>query len=357
MIAGRGVRTEEGRAGAWRIITVRMRQSYFEIYLPSRKKALAPATQTAYAESLRHWERLTGDPSIEHIAETTLRAWAKALCEDPDAEVDAHGQRRLVFEAPIVQRTLFGPSVRSKRKRRQVGPNTADKHLRWARAVLRAAEKAGARSAAPPIPFYDLYEPDPRPISEPDLEAIYRACEVALEPQIVGVWPAHWWRALLCVAVCCGTRRAAILGLHWEQIDFGGRAIRERRELDKSKKPHLKALPPVAIAHLMRIRNTLEGPFVWTSYEKKFDRQWHAIQRAAGIPKDRHYRFHSTKATCGTQWAKQGAEAHAVQSQLGHAQMETGRYYVRVAGQFKAAEQFELPACFSEDFSLGQKQG
>ena len=184
---------------------------------------------------------------------------------------------------PSCKQTLFGAARGAPRKKRR-GSTTADKHLRWLRAVLRAAQAAGLIASVPKIPFARTGRPNPRPIPPEDLDRIYAACEVATLPQIGGVFPGHWWRAALCVAISCGCRRTALQQLRWENIDLSGRLLWEGSDADKRKQERCKALPAVAVAHLMRVRNTLPGPFWWTGYREGFDRQWHAIQSAAGIP-------------------------------------------------------------------------
>jgi integrase len=352
---------------------MRMRECFYTVFLPGR--SLAPATLVGYLHSLALWERLAGDPPIELLggvgrdkdgqdaakrADARVVAFNRAVLDDPDAESDQAGQRKLAFERPIRQKLIWGGyDRRGLLCLRPRGIWTADKHLRWLRAVLKAAAREGLIARVPVMPFNGSGKPDPRPIPDALLSAIYAACEVALQPLVRGVWPAHWWRALLCVAVCCGTRREALLGLRWEQLDLAGATLTECGEFDKVKRAHRKPLPPAAVAHLMRVRSDLAGPFVSLAHSRRFDRQWLTIQRAAGIDKESHFRFHCTKHTCGTAWGRQSSDLSAVSAQLGHSQLETSRFYVEASGkQREVADRFELPACFTEDFpSLQRKQG
>jgi integrase len=150
------------------------------------------------------------------------------------------------------------------------------------------------------------------------------------------------FHALYVLAVATGLRQGELLGLRWEDVDFGGAMLRVRfalHELDghlsldepktaKSKRP--VDLPEVAVTALREHRERMlsEGHphgLVFCDTDGGPVRRPNLIRRSflpllktAGLPR---IRFHDLRHTAATLLLLQGVHPKVVQERLGHSQI------------------------------------
>ncbi|MBI4635684.1 MAG: site-specific integrase [Candidatus Rokubacteria bacterium] len=143
------------------------------------------------------------------------------------------------------------------------------------------------------------------------------------------------FRTLLLCAVLTGMRRGELLGLKWEDIDLEGHRIHVRRALWKGKFVTPKSrrsrrsidMAPALREALGRLPSRFRGELVFctpTSTPLDADNLMHRdfprALRRAGL---RRIRFHDLRHTFTSLLIAQGAHPKYIQSQLGHASIQT----------------------------------
>ncbi|OGK77199.1 MAG: hypothetical protein A2X52_02795 [Candidatus Rokubacteria bacterium GWC2_70_16] len=142
-------------------------------------------------------------------------------------------------------------------------------------------------------------------------------------------------RTLLLCAVLTGMRRGELLGLKWEDIDFGGHRVHVRRSLWRGKLVTPKSrrsrraidLAPTLKAALGWLRGGFTGEMVFTSPDGQLidpdnfsHRDWARVLRRSTL---RRIRFHDLRHTYASLLTAQGAHPKYIQAQLGHASIQT----------------------------------
>lgn len=169
---------------------------------------------------------------------------------------------------------------------------------------------------------------------------------------------------LVTVALASGARRGELLGLKWDDIDFGRGTISIRRSLEQTKsggvaekapksgKPRVVQLPQSAIEalHSHRISQARLGPgYVfpgdkagspWTPH--KVTDGFRALARAAKVA---GASFHTLRHTCASQLLAQGVHPKVVQEMLGHSTIAiTMDLYSHVTPSLQAEAAVKLDA-------------
>lgn len=157
--------------------------------------------------------------------------------------------------------------------------------------------------------------------------------------------------ALYALAIACGLRLGELLGLKWEDIDFGAGTLQVRRQLQWVKggpqfmEPKTKQsrrtifLPPLAVTALKEHRKKqreerLRLADVWQDNGLVFcteigtpinppnlhRRSFRPILERAGVTR---VRFHDLRHTCATLLLMEGTNPRVVQEQLGHSNIAT----------------------------------
>jgi integrase len=141
-------------------------------------------------------------------------------------------------------------------------------------------------------------------------------------------------RCLFTTAVMTGIRRGELLGLQWDDIDFGASVIRVRRsisngeiQLPKTEKSRRAIQVGPELLKTMRAHKLRTGgrsSFVFTTKsgtlldpDNLVKRVFEPTLLAAGI--ERHIRFHDLRHTYASILINEGANLKFVSEQLGHA--------------------------------------
>src|SRR5437867_5466590 len=142
-------------------------------------------------------------------------------------------------------------------------------------------------------------------------------------------------RTLLLCAVLTGMRRGELLGLRWEDIDLEGHRIFVRRALWRGKFVTPKSrrsrrtidLAPTLRAALAKFPSRFQGGLVFCSPDGEpinpdtfAQRDWARALLRAEV---RRLRFHDLRHTYASLLIAQGAHPKYIQTQLGHASIQT----------------------------------
>lgn len=314
-----------------------LRSFFTSTFAPMFLGEARPKTLRAYAEALKHWARLTGDPPLSSIGPELLARFKSELLGTRQP-VPAACQQRMLFD--------LGP-VETQR----LAKATVNKHLRAVSALLAKAGPPGPRNrdalgileSTPWVKPVKVLRRLPRAVRAADIVATYEACERATFPHLDRARAGHWWKALLATAYTAAFRRGGLLALRWPSIDLSAEVITLDAGDDKCGCDRVKPLHHVVVLHLLRIRTSSELVFPWPHSERTFYRQWHAIQDCAEIPAERHFGLHDLKRTAGTIYASTSS-AWVVQAMLDHSSITTSRSYVNPSGALRpAVDGFPLP--------------
>lgn len=349
--------SKPSRTPAGRAITFR---SAYDRY--KRRNSDKPRTREAYYDAIRKWERLTGDAAIPLPAGTG----------DDRFRLDYAGFKARMAE---FQEQLLA----------EIEATTVNKACRALNAVLArlGPETTGNPDGVellPKVPRFRRLREDPqppRPLSDDQVSACYRAADFANWPRVEtsGVLPGDWWRALLVFLWNLGLRTGDFCELRWNQVDFEHGEIGFKAE--KTSKRAAKPMHPVLAEHLKRLfvqrannrrnggvtsrRSAGRSATKWAEHvfptpnrKKKLMATWQTIQRWAGVRPDQYpatrpsyFLLKDLRATCGT--AYYAVSPGVAQKMLDHSSADTThRFYApridpRVVKQVLALEQ---PAAF-----------
>jgi integrase/predicted transcriptional regulator len=279
------------------------------------KECMVPDASAAYKDqferALQRWKLVTGNPPLAKIDNALLRRY-RDFC------MEARGQT---------------PGTKA-------SPTTVRNKLTYVQRLLRKAGPAGFRNfdaaeCIPRVPWVRLpREPRrvPQIVSDQHISAVYRKADMLAVPEIPGVEPAAWWRALLVTVWNTGLRRRTLFALEWEWM----RPVERQRfvvppEAMKSARGQIVHLPPIVIAHLNAIRTDRDLVFPWPYDMTHFNTMFHRLQYDAGIPRADHFGLHTIRRTLATRlWRK---EPKAAQFALGHTMdTVTREHYVQGPG-------------------------
>jgi len=167
-----------------------------------------------------------------------------------------------------------------------------------------------------------------RILSEQEEEKLMQNCSSNLKPIIV-------------VALNTGMRRAEILNLQWNQIDFKARSIR----IEKTKNGRIRHIPinDDLFKQILKLRNENgQSPYVFLNPETKrpFLDMKTPFKRACRISGIEGLRFHDLRHTFATRLVEKGIHIRNIRDLLGHSSVIiTERYaHSSVEGMRKAVE-------------------
>jgi len=155
-------------------------------------------------------------------------------------------------------------------------------------------------------------ETELRVLKAEQIEALYAATAAMDMPDVPGVRPPAWWRALIAVALGTGLRQFTLFALRTDNIDWAGRRLFVLDELAKSREGLVLPLDERTMEYLQAMRTPRELLFPWGSDTASsrdsdmagFYRQWHKLLAAAGIPAERRFGLHALRRTAAAQrWA------------------------------------------------------
>ena len=302
---------------------------YEEYYKPVRLGDASKDTVKWHELLLRRWVLLTGNPPLDEITSIHLARFRDCL---------------------LASRGLRGT--------RPMSPNTVWGYMAFIQGLL---DKAGPprhrnRDAAGIIDRVPWAKPPrklrrvPRIAESDELSALYNAAACMEMPDVPGVKPPAWWKALLVVAFNTGFRKGTLFKLRMAWIDWQRRTITIPAEATKTGMAQVIPLNETCYVHLLRIRSERDLVFEWP-YSAKRTFYWNLAKMfdLAGIPKERRFGLHAIrKATATALWEHSPT---AAQFTLGHTTAETTRQFYVAGGGIVARALASMPQ--PEAFTAG----
>lgn len=224
------------------------------------------------------------------------------------------------------------------------GP-TVNKEIRHLRAALRWALRREYVNKLPDFSavFVRVDQKQPITIPEEDFLAMLKALQ---DPELVlQKRPRDWWRVFLYVAYYLGLRRSEILGLAWDRVSFDTLEVHVSALTSKGRKDRVIPMAP-ELAQVLREWRASQGndksreevlPWPYDTYRQLY-LDWHAIQKAAGIPEDQHYVPKNCRSSCASGLIAAGVPTVVVKDFLGHGTVTTTeKFYINTKPAMRAA--------------------
>jgi hypothetical protein len=330
-----------------------LRAFFTECFRPLCLANAKDKTKSAYTEAIGHWERRTMNPPLAEITKEVLLLFRSALLKPAPGEARQR-QLGLLPDLPV-----------ERRDRSKLADSTLNKIIRQLNGLFR---KAGPETVDPDaiteegiVPKRLRIKPfkarlaEPRDVDPEVLNRIVAACATATYPQVPGVQAEDWWRAFIATALVCGYRKGGLLALPWAGVNWQRMEIRLPSRAEKTGKgDDPTPFNGTVGACLMKIRGDWALVFPWPHSERTLYRQWHAIQRAAGIERADWITIHDLKRASMTSYSDAGASPRALQKMGHHASLAMSVRYVRpIRETRRLVENLIMPEAFSEDFLDG----
>lgn len=154
------------------------------------------------------------------------------------------------------------------------------------------------------------------------------------EVKLLAHSPAHL-KPIVLFAINTGMRRGEILGLRWDQIERGGKAVRVVRT--KSGQDRYVPLNETAADVIKAQRLATHGEFVFPSTKggEHFKAVCHSFSRACRLAGISGLRFHDLRHTFATRLIHRGADIVTVQNLLGHHSVTITQRYTHIGADRK----------------------
>jgi integrase len=297
-----------------------LRTFFDSYYRPNRLSDASPWTIRSYEGTLRYWMLISGDPPLKQITVATLSHFRDSL-----------------------------KGLRGKSPATRMAANTIRSHLRQLQIILDKAGPAGPRNrdAADLVARTPWVKPPreeikiPRIVTMHELGGVYLAAVGMETPDLGGIKPAAWWRALLVITYNTGLRRRTLFALEMQHVDWKGHRLVVPPKLLKNARGQSIHLNTVSMRHVLKIRTDRELLFPWPQSLGSFNRAFHRLQDLAAIPRDQHFGLHGLRRTLATTlW---GQSPEAAQLQLGHGAMSTTQKHYVLGDEILARALDALP--------------
>jgi integrase len=150
------------------------------------------------------------------------------------------------------------------------------------------------------LPMMQLGEP--RTVSDQVLARCYAAAEKMIYPNLKGVSPAAWWRALLVTGRYLGLRARTMFGMEFKHIEFRSRRVVLPASIMKARKTLVLPLADVVCDHLNAadFRTNRRFVFDYNTTREQFRKDFHRLQRLAEILPQNHFGLHVLRKTAIT---------------------------------------------------------
>ena len=257
--------------------SITLSQLFEERFVPlwCSGRRLDDKTLKSYRETIQWWTKLTGDPPLAAIDDFLIAKFIDELGRQP-------GRRGGLLAVITIRR-----HCRHLQKFFNfAGRKRADRYNRKNQQLL------------PDPPFVDLPRADKEPpngdFTLEEIHKLYRAADVMKRPDVPGVRPSEWWRALLVVGYYTSLRRGSLMSLAFK--DLLGDYVHSRSA--KGRKGSRVYLHPQAREHIDRIRTERELIFPWRNWPKSYrnlNDHFTRLLFAARIPAWRHFKFNGLK--------------------------------------------------------------
>jgi len=296
---------------------------YSDVYEPRFLSDATEGTRVAYRCHVRAWSLLTADPPLEEIRNETVETFRDAMGK-------LRGADKIGRRSPNSVRSVMRSIGTLLSKAGPPGPRNRDAlglidRVPWAR---------------PPRAVLKI----PNTISIEVVDQLCRVVSAAERPQIEGVKPPQWWKALIAVACSTGLRIGTLLALEMVEIDWKSGQLVISAEKMKARRPHLAYLNEAALHELRAIRTDRRLVFPWPHCKRYFDQYLRGMQRRAGVPESERVTFHAIRRSFGTALA--GVSLDLARLALGHQALQTtlGHYIGPVDALRAAVAQVPMPA-------------
>ncbi len=260
--------------------------------------------------------------------------------------VDAVGTKTL-DEYVAARRVERGAKAGSR-----VSPATINKELRCLRAALNIAHDWGYLAKVPRFRWAREPKKILRYMTAEHFADIYGACDSATLPELPSVDPGTFWRALITFAYLTGWRVGELFELTREDLDLDTGTAITRHDDNKAGRDDIVHLHPAIIDHLRGMPHFEDRVFPWPHGYKQRWKQFHAIQRAAGIhlpcnanhehtPACHVYGFHDVRRAFATENAAT-LSAVELQAFMRHRSFTTTQLYINMAKQLRGGSEAKL---------------
>ena len=280
-----------------------------------------------------------------HLLQLVVNRWQYSMGDPPLANIDTDMLVR--FRDFLIKSRGREPGTVAKAE-------TVRNNLRFLQMLLEYAGPVGRHNrdglgilkVVPWICPPRAEESEPKVVSFEHLSAVYEKADIMTVPQIPGIDPANWWRALLVFTFNVGLRSRALFGLEWKHIDLEQQVVKVPRGLMKSRRAITLPLNEIVFQHLLKIHTDRQYVFEWPYGKNHLMTNFHRLQWAAGVPRSEMFGLHALRRTLATTlWEDNPA---AAQLQLGHRGSQvTIAHYVQASGILtKAANELRQPDAF-----------
>ncbi len=208
---------------------------------------------------------------------------------------------------------------RASRLKKGNSKSTCNRYLQLAGKMFSLAVEEGYLEANPVRKIKSFSEKDTkkeRILTYEEEEKLMENCSPNLKP-------------IITVALNTGMRRAEILGLKWNQIDFEARMIKVERT--KSEKVRYIPINDDLFKHFLKLKSDNgQSPFVFLNPETKqpFLDMKTPFKRACRISGIEGMRFHDLRHTFATRLIANGIDIETVRDLLGHHSIVVTQRYV-----------------------------
>lgn len=269
----------------------------------------AHETRRLTIRSLNNFERLCKPGRVSTITTKTIDTFIAARrIEKQDFQA---------LENPKRPRARVEPKI--------IKTRTVNADLRAIKSALRIAAEWNYLKELPKIRFLPEPETLPTYVTPEDFDKLYEAAHVATKPDVQGVLPADWWRALLAVGYMTGLRIGELLALRRDQVDLDNGTARYWNQ--KANREDLVPVHPAAVEALRALRSFSDVFFPWPHHRNTIWREWDRIQAAAGLADK--YTPHALRRAFGTMNAGRVGGPKALQFLMRHRNGQTTmKFYV-----------------------------
>jgi integrase len=259
--------------------------------------APTPKTLAEVGQEYIDFKRAKGKRTIGEDQAKLARFMGVFGADTPITDVTA--QRIATYERQRVTETSMRGAA--------VAPATLNRELAMLRHLLRLAEEWGYIVKAPRIRMAREPEGRLRWLSAEEATRLLAACQGSRSPYL---------HSVVVIALNTGARKAEILGLVWERVDFArGVLLLDktksgwRREVPMNRRVYdaLSAIPGERVGQVFRKASGA----AWGSMRTAFDR---AVTEA----KLQDFRFHDLRHTAASWLIQRGRTLKEVQELLGH---------------------------------------
>jgi site-specific recombinase XerD len=242
--------------------------------------------------------------------------------------------RRILFQFRAItgdiQLSLITPQhvdMYKAKRLESVGPSSLNVELRTLRAAFYTAVRWRLLAENPlkRVPLLHTPEQQPAYLTKGEFQ------------KLLSVIPESWFREFLVIAVSTGLRRAELINLTWENIDFERRLIHVQSGASfRTKGGKRRSIPMSESVFQLLCQKVHErvGEYVFTFSGKKVEEnlvthKFKDYARSARLSEKLH--LHCTRHTFATWLVQEGVSIYEVQKLLGHSNISVTQVYSHLA--------------------------